>query len=250
MISLMRNYCLFAKFPIGKLSYFRRVPALHDHLTVAYTLRACGETTRGMTLRETCPGKGDTMRHLLKLTVLVAGFLMLIPALGSAQEGAVFLELDDLLREGIPGNCSTWHELFPAHCTPRHQSDYEDNGDGMLSACDIIYLDGDRYHIEWVGPTYWLDCDIITEPMGDSNPGDPVCEEWIEVWPNHGVVRHVIGWEDNGDGVVSPCDIIYFHDGLICHIQDIGTNIRVNPDGSAAEESTWSRIKGMFSGMF
>ncbi|MBC8367776.1 hypothetical protein H8E52_10230 [bacterium] len=189
------------------------------------------------------------MRHLIKMTVLVAGFLMLMPAIGSAQ-GAVFLELDELLREGIPGNCSTWHELFPAHCTPHHQTEYEDNGDGMLSACDYIYLDGERYHVEWVGPTYYLDCDIVTEPLGDSNPNDPVCEEWIEVWPNHGMVRHVIGWEDNGDGVVSPCDIIYFSDGLICHIADIGTNIRVNPDGSATGESTWTKIKGMFSNMF
>lgn len=190
------------------------------------------------------------MQHLIKLTMLAAGLLLLIPAIGSAQDGSIFLDLNEPLREGIPADGSTWHELYPMFCMDRQQTQYEDNGDGIMSHCDYIYLDGERFHIEWVGPTYYLDCDIIMEPMGESNPDGPICEEWIEIHPQHGAIRHVVGWDDNGDGVVSPCDVIFFHDGLMCHVADVGTNIRVNPDGSAASESTWGKIKGLFKNLF
>jgi len=190
------------------------------------------------------------MRRLTKMALLLGGILLLVPVLGSAQEGSIYLDLQDSLRVGIPGDCSTWHELYPMYCTPHHQTQYEDNGDGSMTPCDFIYLDGDRFHVEWVGPTYYLDCEIITEPVGDSNPGDPVCEEWMEIYPQYGAIRHVVGWEDNGDGIVSACDVIYFGDGLVCHIDEVGTNIRVNPDGSAAGESTWSKIKGLFNHIF
>lgn len=191
------------------------------------------------------------MRNGLKWTAIAAGLLVLFPGIVAAQEGTIFLELGDLLREGVPPNCSSWHELYPNFCVDHHQVEYEDGGDGMISECDWIQLeDGTWYHVDWVGPTYWLDCEIIAEPAGDGNPENPVCEEWVEIWPNHGTVRHVVDWQDNGDGIVSPCDIIIFGDGLACHIQDIGTNIRIRPYDTPTEDSSWSHIKSLFGSVF
>ncbi|NNF08249.1 MAG: hypothetical protein HKN21_15910, partial [Candidatus Eisenbacteria bacterium] len=64
----------------------------------------------------------------------------------------------DMASLPAPPDCSTWHELYPAYCANSHQDSYMDNGDGCLSACDEIVLDGVTYHITWVGPTYYMTC--------------------------------------------------------------------------------------------
>ena len=53
----------------------------------------------------------------------------------------------------MPPPGSHWRELFPNPGTD-HQDVYVDNGDGVLSACDLIKLNGLDFHITWVGPTY------------------------------------------------------------------------------------------------
>ena len=122
-------------------------------------------------------------------------FLLLagLPGLLMAQDKVV--ELESIPgREDIPENCSTWHELYPNYCTSLHQDGFEDNGDGVLSPCDYIILDGERRHIDWVGPTYWTDCDLILEPI-EFIPGDPTGQEWLEIWPNFGVPHIIEGWD-------------------------------------------------------
>jgi len=151
-------------------------------------------------------------------------------------------------REDITDNCSTWHELWPNFCAVSHQDDFEDNGDGVLSPCDYIHLDGHRLHVDWVGPTYWLDCDLILEPI-DPQPGDPVCQEWIEIWPNYGNLWHVDNWDDNGDGEVGVCDFIVVSGvgmTFTCHITEVGLNIHVRDDGTPTEDSSWGGIKRLF----
>jgi hypothetical protein len=180
----------------------------------------------------------------------MAGLLLLIPLVVVAQPGLTYLELEDPIRDPIPADCSTWHELYPNFCAPRHQSGYEDNGDGIVSACDYIYLDGERYHIEWAGPTYTLD-QAWYEPLEWWEPGNPYCQEWIEIYPDHGVIHHVTDWEDGDQsGDVSPCDMIMFEDGTWWHVADVSLNIRVVPDGSPAEQGTWSKVKSLFSRLF
>jgi len=154
----------------------------------------------------------------------------------------------------VPPDCTVWHELYPDHCAPRHQDAYEDDGDGFISACDRITLDGVSGHVEWVGPTYHL------LPVGNSRQGmylepttlsggrNPVCETWHEVYPNHCIAHHVDGWEDNGDGLLGPCDIVIFM-GEPWHLEEIGLNIIVVPD-SPVEPGTWSRLKGLFRTLF
>lgn len=183
-----------------------------------------------------------------RLLLVAVALLALVPAGAFAQDKV--LELDTLPgREPIPPDCSGWHELWPSFCAISHQDSIQDNGDGELSACDYIYLDGQRYHVDWVGPTYWLDCELILEPT-DFQPGNPVCQNWIEIWPDYGLLWHVDSWEDNGNGVVDACDFITVTgpDGttLSCHINEVATNIRVTGDPTPVEESTWGHIKSFF----
>lgn len=153
----------------------------------------------------------------------------------------------------VPPVCTTWHEIYPNHCTPHHQTGYGDDGDGFVSVCDQIQLDGLSYHIDWVGPTYYLvgipgrDVVMYLEPQ--EIPGrNPVCETWHEIYPDYCIAHHIDAWEDNGDGIVSPCDMVWLND-VPWHIESIGFNIIVTPD-SPVEPDSWSRIKQMFRTLF
>jgi len=181
--------------------------------------------------------------------LLIAGLLMV----SGVAAAALHLELTGPVRQDIPPDGSTWHELAPAFCTTHTQDGYEDNGDGHISPCDFIRFGGSRYHVTWVGPTYWL----IDHATGEEwyaeptipDPGqDPFCEIWVEVHPNLGDEWHVDGWEDNGDGVVSPCDNVLIR-GIWYHIHEIGLNITVEPS-SPVEQTTWAKVKAFFARLF
>lgn len=179
----------------------------------------------------------------------------LTPLLATAQQMYLDLEIPGGPKSAaVPGNCSGWHELWPAFCAPHHQDDYYDNGDGDVSACDYIKLDGRWYHIVWSGPTYYLSCatgQSALEPTDPGTGGDPTCEIWQEVHPNHGAQFHVDGWQDNGDGVLSACDYVMIA-GQVCHIDRIGLNITVVPGDppTPTRQSTWGKIKGFFGSAF
>jgi hypothetical protein len=158
----------------------------------------------------------------------------------------------DLAQGGLTPNCSTWHELYPNFCVNHHQDSYNDNGDGTVSPCDEIVLDGVVWHISWVGPTYYLTCyppgeppvPVIWEPnLGPHDPGSPVCETWEEVMPAFGDQHHVDEWADNDGSLnLSICDEIW-SDGLLYHVDDIRLNIIVVPPGTPVEETTWGKLK-------
>lgn len=159
-----------------------------------------------------------------------------------------FLELVEPLRAPIPANCSNWEELFPTPGLISHQDEYVDaDGDGEINFCDYIILDGEPFHIEWVGPTYYLECGIF-EPYDNPDPTgeDPTCETWIEISPNHGELWHMSEFQDNGDGVISPCDYVRIGDQL-CHIMDIRLNIRARPgDPTPNEHKAWGEVKDQY----
>ena len=154
----------------------------------------------------------------------------------------------------VPPVCSTWHELNPSYCTVHHQTGYTDNGDGLVSVCDHIVLDGVSAHIDWVGPTYHLIPmtrpvpDKYLEPQAPGSGRSPVCETWHEIYPNYCLTHHVDGWEDNGDGLLGPCDVVQLA-GEPWHVGEIGFNIIVTPDSPVDPES-WSRIKQLFRTLF
>ncbi|MFH1680960.1 MAG: hypothetical protein ABIH26_09990 [Candidatus Eisenbacteria bacterium] len=148
----------------------------------------------------------------------------------------------------LPPDCSVWKQIYPNPALQHHQDAIEDNGDTLLSACDFIHLDGSRYHITWVGPTYWvkrLAEAAAFEPEKEPTGKNPTCETWHEVYPQFCTPHHIEEWEDNGDGFLSPCDVVVM-DGIACHIEKIELNIIVEPAPSATEEESWGRIKSLF----
>ncbi|MFH1680959.1 MAG: hypothetical protein ABIH26_09985 [Candidatus Eisenbacteria bacterium] len=188
--------------------------------------------------------------------VLVLGATRQAPV-ARADQAELHLELvhGGKTAQGVPPDCSTWHEIYPAYCTPHHQDEYIDNGDGDVSPCDYIVLDGVRWHVVWAGPTYWLDCatgQSALEPSGPSPGGDPTCETWHTIYPPEQSCQesHVDSWDDNGDDVLSPCDYVAVN-GQICHTADIRLNITVVPaDSTSTEEGTWGKVKGLFRKTF
>lgn len=199
------------------------------------------------------------VRFLRALAAIVIACLLVLPAVASGQQFHFELMQGPGARDPVPPDGSTWHELHPVFCTDRIQSGYEDNGDGLISACDYIWLDGLRYHIDWVGPTYHL-ADIGPEPPvpegaaepEDPLPGeDPTGEPWHWVYPPdwYCTVENVEGWEDNGDTELSPCDIVAIG-GRQWHVVEMSLNIEGHREDSPVEQSTWSRVKSFFKNMF
>jgi hypothetical protein len=187
-----------------------------------------------------------TTRRIVQGALYLLVAMACLPAILPAQE--MYLELEsEPGRQAWPPNCSTWHEISPDFCVLHHQSGMEDNGDGELSPCDFIELDGLRFHVDWVGPTYHLDCDhdgvadMLLEPI-DWWEGDPTCQIWHEVWPNFGQQHHVDGWIDGGNGIVDACDFVIIGP-ITCHILDVRLDINVTGEPTPAEETDWGTVK-------
>jgi len=174
----------------------------------------------------------------LLLAVVVALLALAAPVMGQyymEYQGGPTLQ---------PANCSTWHELYPAFCIPHHQDGFEDNGDGVLSACDYIVLDGVRYHVDWVGPTYELAGPSYWEPI---EPGpNVICQTWHQVYPQYCATGHVDDWNDpNGNGEVDTCDTVWIN-GIPYHVENVRVDIQITPT-SPVETTSWGRLKSLFS---
>jgi hypothetical protein len=169
----------------------------------------------------------------------------------------------------IPPNGSNWHWLWPPeiHCTVEPQNGYEDgDGSGDMSACDRIVIGDISYHIEWVGPTYFMTCfpndgtepipDFISEPSTpDPANESPVGEIWHWIWPPEIYCQEFVveSWEDmNQDMAFNECDQInVFEQGpglppTFYHIDRIGLDIIVGDPVSQARQSTWGMVKDLF----
>jgi hypothetical protein len=121
----------------------------------------------------------------------------------------------------------------------------------MISPCDFIWLDGCRWHIIWVGPTYFLSSgggDSVFEPVGDPVT-NPVCQDWHQLYPEYCITYHVDGWNDNGDGIINECDVIIMA-GQEWHIDQVGLDIIVEPGQTGTEETSWGKVKKLFGGIF
>lgn len=183
------------------------------------------------------------MKNCLIAVALVA--LLVLPV------GAQYLEYDGVpTRDPIPPNGEPWHELYPVFCQVHPQEDYDDNGDGIVSVCDVITYGGTRYHVDWVGPTYICE-EIISgeiwyfEPVQDYPEGDPSGQIWHCVYPVFCMEVTIQFWDDNGNGFLDVCDMISI-DGLMYHVQEVALDIEVTEEQNPVEQSTWSRIKAFF----
>ena len=198
------------------------------------------------------------------LSVVVAAFLVPVHPLTTASDAqpaptAIF-DFPAMYIPGqgwqIPPAGSVWHELWPTDCTPHNQTGYQDNGDGVVSACDNIIEGGTNscWHITNVTTTYFISCtyhplDVprVAESNVHPEPGSPICQEWHIIQPDYCGYMHVTDWIDcNGNGVLDVCDVIY--DGTQCwHIDKVHLDVTVafNP-ATKTSSSTWSRLKGLF----
>jgi hypothetical protein len=167
-------------------------------------------------------------------------------------------------KQTIPPDGTMWHELVPVFCQQWQQTAYLDNGDGMISICDWMNLTDPNtgavngFHIEWVGPTYWLDAngdgtwdpdnDEIYEPTLPYDDVIEVCDMWEMIYPIQEPDWHVTAWEDTDqNGVPNACDWVWL--GAIgFHIIDVTVNVRVGPPGDPVviEQSTWGQIKDLY----
>jgi hypothetical protein len=110
--------------------------------------------------------------------------------------------------------CSIWHEVYPEFCSWYHLAGWIDNPegvpDGILSKCDqIMLVDLETEEFDWYHVTE-VTTDIIVSPKPpppDPIP-NPVCTMWHEIYPNYCTWHHLSDWDDNTDGVLSPCDSI------------------------------------------
>lgn len=185
------------------------------------------------------------MRYLV-----IAVVLGLLAAPAGAQ---LYLELGGApALYDIPPDGSQWHELYPTFCTVHIQDGYEDNGDAEVSICDVIIIGGTRYHVDWVGPTYDLERaqprdEIFCEPTVLTG-GIPIGEIWHEVAPTFCQEWEVLDFIDSDlDGEVSVCDEVLLPDGAWWHVVDVRMDITVTEEPSPVEDSTWSKIKSIFS---
>ncbi len=151
-----------------------------------------------------------------------------------------------------PPDGSGWHTLYPPadYCTNVTQTNHDDvDGDGNMSFCDNIQMDGVWKHIEWVGPTFTIFRPGAREPM---------------------LVEPIAGSRQNQYHIIFPpeafCVIIHTDQPIVevCqyivileppefagewHVEEIDTNIHTN-GGSPVEPSTWSKIKSFFGNLF
>ncbi|UCH31592.1 MAG: hypothetical protein JSV05_08905 [Candidatus Bathyarchaeota archaeon] len=101
---------------------------------------------------------------------------------------------------------STWHEVYPFYSPSMNITGWFDNCNGVLDACDYIELH-DLYADLYYG--WWhveeLSIDIILNEKID----DPTGIIWHELYPDCSINNYdTLDWEDNGDGLLNPCDNI------------------------------------------
>jgi len=113
--------------------------------------------------------------------------------------------IDMVLHDPV---CTYWHEVMPEYSNIYHIIGWEDNGDGELGYCDYITVNNTEtseileWHVE----------DVATDIILTEKILSPYCTYWHELYPIYCLDYHVVGWDDNGDKLLSPCDKIELQD--------------------------------------
>jgi hypothetical protein len=99
---------------------------------------------------------------------------------------------------------STWHEVYPFYSASMNITSWVDNCNGVLDSCDYIEmydLNIDFYYGWWHVEELSIDI-ILNEKIAD-----PTGIIWHELYPDCCINDYeTLGWEDNGDGLLNPCD--------------------------------------------
>ncbi|MBN2227653.1 MAG: hypothetical protein JW763_09845 [candidate division Zixibacteria bacterium] len=121
-----------------------------------------------------------------------------------------------------------WYEKYPDYYTLYVVFGWNDNGDGILSAGDVVVFRelvtqsstimnitslGTGIVLEDIPPIpESLPDDITLENYTGFTPpdGDPTGVDWIEIRPNYAASWTITSWSDNGSGKLSVGDILRF----------------------------------------
>ncbi len=152
-----------------------------------------------------------------------------------------------------PPEGSQWHQLMPNYCQYDEQTNHEDaDGNGAIDVCEHIWFNGERQHVEWIGPTYKL---VF---MGTGKHGRPVAPKYLEEagpgdkqFSYHEVFPTYCNIVETTEPITDECQEVWIEfppeDVGWWHVEEINTNIRTVPDPvNPADESTWGKIKEFF----
>jgi hypothetical protein len=206
--------------------------------------------------------KENMMLHKISILLAVSA---LVVATGGTALSSRFLHMEpDPAKFGeLPPDGTVWHEVHPDFCTHYDQIRYHDNGDDIVSICDMITLTdptGATYghHITDVYWTYvfeegpdFLYFEALTDPHTS-----PIKQSWHLVYPTEDFCQYwgIIDWLDaNNTNMIDACDELVFMrpDGsqVMMHVVEVSIDIVID-EGSAADEGTWGKIKSFFGDMF
>jgi hypothetical protein len=197
--------------------------------------------------------------HLITLVTMIP-LLVAVPAWSA--DSTFFDATNSIIDISNPVG-TQWHEIWPGFCNaPYTITGWADNGDGILSHCDIISMTNPQgltecHHVLHV--TLTLELTRLVPPDGEPHYWDwdedrggdpltnPVCTWWIEIYPGHGDEFHIQAWEDNQSGELDFCDGIVDDSGAQWHVEGVHTDMVTEPaDECATDEASWSRIKALY----
>lgn len=192
--------------------------------------------------------------------------LITVIAVAGLSAGVMGQKILDSDFELNPGNThltspisTFWTELVPNGGAKYHLSSWSDNGDGFLSASDIIDITDATgvttyWHVDLVTITIFL---TLKSPDGGHGIGDllnpgsdlnnplfnPITTQWQWLPPFSGGF-HLSSWDDNGDHYLSASDqidITEFAGGPVTywHVDRVAMDIFISPEpGSIAAIGT------------
>jgi hypothetical protein len=151
-----------------------------------------------------------------------------------------------------------WHEIYPTYSQEFDIVGWDDNGDGILSACDTIDLGtGIDYHVDQVTTTIWftikagdpygwdgMEMAVEPEEPASELPGSPIGTMWHQIFPPdlYSLTFEITSWDDDGSGVFDPSDQFdfeypYFDPGMPhwAHLDAVSTDIIVSPPPQVPE---------------
>jgi len=162
----------------------------------------------------------------------------------------------DVMYRAIMNPLSTrWHVVYPAryHSRRFNITSWGDNGDGVLSFCDIITVlyDGEVqprwYHVEEIA------CDII---LTKKCFYEPVCTQWHELYPSFSNRYHLSDWEDTDlNDMLSRSDQINLTnkvtgDVMEYHVDNVTLTMNITEIGVPAPPRLFAEFKGPFRMFF
>ena len=228
-------------------------PGYYDEITVTIdtTGLATGEYSAEICISNNDPDENPTIVPV-QLTVGGKPDLVIVEKWEEPAPPQMYLHPFEPIdpREPIKEPVETdWHELYPEYCNEYHLSDWEDNGDGVLSPCDYIVLTGETeevYHVDEMTVTIFVSLPAVDqEPIALEFTGgydeveraiyEPICTYWHEIRPVFCPEYHLKYWDDNGDYYLSYCDWIYLVDletgeGDWYHVEEVTWDIIVSPE--------------------